>query len=762
MGIQFFTYEKVVEEMALLKTLPSSLHKNSLFTKLLTGFIMIITLLFSFNFFSFPYFSRNVQKEIIVNNQQNLSATVERYENHILIVKGAITRLFSNEKVVLMNELGNGTRFDPVNQIVDEIKSILSNDLLYLDNIVLQFRKNGFIIDKNGTSTTGKYFTKNYASKDYGIEFWEEQLELAYPMKIGKRSEFIDKFNGRSNGSFIPIIFKNDSNAQLFIAVFLDPVKMHNAFHNSNQNRFYVINDDKLPLFASLPEPVPDFPLLTEMETYIQDDDLYYFYKKGALTGLTYLAVIPNGNIAAQVSRIISILVVFLVAAVVLSVVISVVFSIKFNNPIRKMMQALQRFHPVGPLSSNIREYNFLYDNIKRMIRINREIHTDLDQKKRQLKNLHYLYKLKKINNNLDSDDEAFQPFYLIVFQLAMTPRYYQLVASEQDRASYFIKEFVSIALADKFADSVTMQIEQDQILSLVFADNNQAERLMETLHELKRVFDQDEEYCYLTIAMRPQLCHPAEFAEAYGETSAMVHRRKPKRRTQIIAQMPHEPKDASFTPAEEQQFLVQLQAGNRKIALELVSSILNRMNKNEATAGQYVEFAKEIIAKSLKTLTALELDISMVLELNAPYLRIKECLTPDEFEDFCKWFLTEALLMIQDRQDGIDPVKQFMTEYLHEHCDEDLSLEMMAGKINMSANYFSKYFKEKIGMNFTEYLTELRIRKAKNLLVESDQKIQHIAEQVGYVNVNSFIRMFKKVTGTTPGEYKRIHQLGR
>ncbi|WP_409340802.1 helix-turn-helix domain-containing protein [Paenibacillus sp. MBLB4367] len=58
--------------------------------------------------------------------------------------------------------------------------------------------------------------------------------------------------------------------------------------------------------------------------------------------------------------------------------------------------------------------------------------------------------------------------------------------------------------------------------------------------------------------------------------------------------------------------------------------------------------------------------------------------------------------------------------------------------------------------------MTELRIRKANVLLVESDHIIQHIAEQVGIVNVNSFIRMFKKVTGMTPGEYKRHHQMGR
>jgi YesN/AraC family two-component response regulator len=63
--------------------------------------------------------------------------------------------------------------------------------------------------------------------------------------------------------------------------------------------------------------------------------------------------------------------------------------------------------------------------------------------------------------------------------------------------------------------------------------------------------------------------------------------------------------------------------------------------------------------------------------------------------------------------------------------------------------------FKDYTGGNFIDYLMEIRICKSKELLAETNGKIRDIAEAVGYANVNSFTRIFKKMTGLTPSEYR-------
>ena len=76
---------------------------------------------------------------------------------------------------------------------------------------------------------------------------------------------------------------------------------------------------------------------------------------------------------------------------------------------------------------------------------------------------------------------------------------------------------------------------------------------------------------------------------------------------------------------------------------------------------------------------------------------------------------------------------------------------------MGMSASAFSRSFKEIIGKNFKEYVDELRILRARELLTGSDLPIEAIALQVGYENVSSFYRFFKKYTGVAPGIYRTV-----
>lgn len=97
--------------------------------------------------------------------------------------------------------------------------------------------------------------------------------------------------------------------------------------------------------------------------------------------------------------------------------------------------------------------------------------------------------------------------------------------------------------------------------------------------------------------------------------------------------------------------------------------------------------------------------------------------------------------------------------EYLMEHYSEELLQADVAAKFQMSGPYFSQYFKEAFGVNYVQYLNNLRIEKAKILLVTTRRSTESIAEQVGIPNVNYFFRLFKKMEGCTIKEYRSQHR---
>jgi AraC-like DNA-binding protein/ligand-binding sensor protein len=100
-------------------------------------------------------------------------------------------------------------------------------------------------------------------------------------------------------------------------------------------------------------------------------------------------------------------------------------------------------------------------------------------------------------------------------------------------------------------------------------------------------------------------------------------------------------------------------------------------------------------------------------------------------------------------------PVIRRAKEFIQEHQSEDISLGQVAKAVNTSTFYFCKMFKKMTGINFTDYLSRVRIEKSKNLLLNPNLRVSEIAFEVGFQSLTHFNRVFKKVLGQTPTDYR-------
>lgn len=94
--------------------------------------------------------------------------------------------------------------------------------------------------------------------------------------------------------------------------------------------------------------------------------------------------------------------------------------------------------------------------------------------------------------------------------------------------------------------------------------------------------------------------------------------------------------------------------------------------------------------------------------------------------------------------------------QFIDQECHRDISLKEVADHIHLNPMYFSRLFKEQTKQNYSEYLTRARIEKAEQLLKETTCKIYEICERVGYRDIKHFHKIFKKINGLTPSDYRK------
>lgn len=131
--------------------------------------------------------------------------------------------------------------------------------------------------------------------------------------------------------------------------------------------------------------------------------------------------------------------------------------------------------------------------------------------------------------------------------------------------------------------------------------------------------------------------------------------------------------------------------------------------------------------------------------------------ITAEEVKPYLKEALTVAIKMrdAEAQKRGNDIINNAV-DYINEHyADEDISLDSVAEEINISANYLSALFSNKVGLSFVEYITKKRMAKARILLRSTSKKSGEIANEIGYKDPRYFSFVFKKNQGCTPSQYR-------
>ncbi|TLS50043.1 helix-turn-helix transcriptional regulator [Paenibacillus antri] len=722
------------------------MRSNSLFLRLVAGFLCIILLLVCLTSYALSVSKSNVRHEIVKYNTLMLRNTMENYENHFEIITKQMYFFYFSDNV---QRLQSDPRYTFFPKVISDILTWVGNPNLYINNIVFYAQNSElgrFAVEKGTSSSNDTMFKAFMASERYPLEFWEQQFNESYTQRMFPADTFYSNiFEGRKEtlGNYIPMVFKRADNHDFYMVVFLDAAKMYNAFHQASNDDLVIYDGRGQVIYNRAANE--EYPALEELASrnsaFIQDDK-YHFYMKDPSSGLTYLHRLPAAQLASQTQLNFTVVVV-VIAVIALSVVMSLFLAARINNPFRKLIDSIRGPGEGEQYRSSIREFDI--------------IGSQLRDKNRLMKQWAFLNHLKDIRDSeYDRAKLEFidKPYVFVLFHVIEKNNAAWPEGTFQSWL-YYMKVFIEDKLNRSFPDALTFQTEYNQILSMVFIEDG--DELHALLRDMKAVFDQDRDSGTITIAVTSTYDSSDQMNAAYREVRERIEERLLVDETQIVSAAPTGPVELAFTQEQDVQFRANIREGNEEAASNIVRNFFSEWRSPAATAATWHRFAERVEERI--RLAALErIGLPRLDEILANSAdKISRCVTVAELErQLLEWVTLTAHAVQEKKAEPKDAVTSFVIDYVQNHMAEEIYLDALAEKLNLSSGYLSSYFKEKTGTNIVEYVNETRIRKAAELLLDTRMKVQEVAEAVGYRNITSFNRMFKKYTGLRPSDYRK------
>ncbi|WP_028608887.1 response regulator [Paenibacillus harenae] len=364
-----------------------------------------------------------------------------------------------------------------------------------------------------------------------------------------------------------------------------------------------------------------------------------------------------------------------------------------------------------------------------------------------------------------------------------VSPLYLVMVADiddfgERDLPFYELDaEFLRFAAFDIFQETLerdhvlTFRTREERMVAIVFGQENESLMYERVLSLAEEVRYHIEKYLKFTVTVGiGRTCMNAEqLPVSYRSALSVLDYRFLLGKNRVLHIMDIEGKPSISMPLSldlDRKLAAAVKTGAIQEANELietgVAELKNALVPVEACMLQMQKVVLSLM-NSIQELTIHEREPTFDHQIQL--MNVSRFKTLDDIEVWLKEVVSSVISIIRDNRNYLTNMQiHRAVEYIHmNYANEKMSLQDLCRHVLMSTSYFSLIFKQHTGETFVEYLTGVRIAKAKELLHNTTLKLYEIADLVGYKDPNYFSILFKKHTGAAPKDYrdKQIKESG-
>lgn len=610
------------------------------------------------------------------------------------------------------------------------------------------------------------FFNDIYHYSNYSYKFWNLYTSVKSDGRFLTPTEV--NINGGTK-NIIPYVFTRTA-TQYFCNIFVVNIDISTLLKNNNEyenlNNFnYLIDNRYNTIFSSSKtsdEILSDLPVsdikgkTNSFYTSINNKKYLVITEPSIRTikGFTYFSLIPTTLLPTKSYTII------LLSVLVLIILLSVAIAYYTSSRLYKPIDSLGKAFPELTLESNGRFnlLNSLNDAIQNTISANSSLKTKYESlipiaQEKQIIDLLNQNKKYEINNNCDIPFKH-DYFTVIVFKFIPTQLFYETFTKEH---YITIKSSLGNIIRDYFPqtyDCYIISSEIDTIYAILNTTSNEdLSHINSVSNALRTLLDYDKDYINIVTNIGGTYNSISGLIKSHQEAinaASLVYG------LNLLDSSVDDPKNntvlsSAFTITDENHIsdlIITNQILKAKKSIYKTYSQIENGSEYEIN-----EFLSKIFMMIFKIMEAKNIvyDFEQKGSLNIT----KTLLTRPKQEIINA--IDTYLNMLDKKSSHSEKLNldQIIT-YIKENMTTDISLNTISDKFGTTPKYLSKFIKDKLGIKYTDFLSDLRIKRAQELLCDNTLSITDIFPMVGFTNRVSFTRVFKEKTGFTPTEYRK------
>ncbi|GBG10409.1 AraC family transcriptional regulator [Paenibacillus agaridevorans] len=505
-------------------------------------------------------------------------------------------------------------------------------------------------------------------------------------------------------------------------------------------------------------------------------DDVTYSVSYGKLTRLstewTYISATPITTITSSVVKLSN--TIFLVSAsgLVLALLLSWLASRRVYLPVERLLNSL-KWHKGEDLARGMDEFQFLENQWNQLHDESLNLRNRLDEQRTHVRSGFLLqllqghlasYTEKDLKSRMklygwDTDDHQFRILHIqLTGYDILTERFSQ---GDESLVTFTASNIIEELAAQHFEQFSVMNFHDLTVAVLVMYPDGEpiGERIQSLGTEITKAIN-GIIHMQVTITFSGAMERIQLIPDMYMEVERATGYRKFVNQNQLIdmEQLTAHADGSEFHYpfALERDIVHAMRASDKEEAERLITLFLEEVLSARGTEILVQQSMLQLFATIQHAILQSGLSPHQLFGGENMFGQLSQIREP---EKMLGWMKRKVILPFIDERDAranieLKRLVESTIDYIHAHYASDLSLEQCADLAGTNSYTLSKYFKQFMGINFIDYVTELRIDKAKTLLRETDLKINDIAGEVGYQQ-RYFNRIFKKQVGLTPGQFR-------